>query len=104
MLNLKQKCPFNRKKGFNRKKHAGENTGGLHEEMQRTGAQETRHTKSPEDHEKHYDSHLDNEPTRTRGSTETYIHTQGRQGQLNTGGTREDWCRQSQTGSEERKH
>ena len=37
-----------------------------------------------------------------RGSTETYIHTQGRQGQLDTGGTHEDWCRQSQT--EERKH
>ena len=38
---------------------------------QRTGAQETRHTKSTGDHDKHYD----NEPTRTKGSTETYIHT-----------------------------
>ena len=45
-----------------------------------------------------------NDATHTKGSTETYIHTQGRPGQLATGGTHEDWCRQSQTGSEERKH
>ena len=48
--------------------------------------------------------HNDNDPTRTKGSTETYIHTQGRQGQLDSGQTHEDWCRQSQTGSKERKH
>ena len=30
------------------------------------------------------------------GQGEAQRHTQGRQGQLNTGGTHEDWCRQSQ--------
>ena len=76
--------------------------GGLHRDAADGSAGETGH----KDSEGQDITTIDNDPTRTKGSTETYTdtHTQGRQGQLDTGETHEDWCRQSQTGSKERKH